>query len=65
MRLTDHVTPNFNNTMSMAAVFSEVKTQAIYFFRCLKVSDDVLQLNGRRILFVNNVTFLGVAFAGG
>jgi hypothetical protein len=38
------------------------KTRAIYFSRRLRVPDDVLQLNGRDIPFVNNVTYLGVTF---
>jgi hypothetical protein len=40
----------------------EGKTQAIYFSRRLRVPEDVLQLNGRDIPFVNNVTYLGVTF---
>jgi hypothetical protein len=38
------------------------KSQAIYFSRRLRFSEDVLQLNGRDIPFVNNVTYLGVTF---
>jgi hypothetical protein len=41
---------------------NEEKTQAIYFSRKLRVPDDVLQLNGRYILIVNSVTYLGVTF---
>jgi hypothetical protein len=41
---------------------NEGKIQAIYFTRRLRVSDDVLQLNGRDIPFVNNVMYLGVTF---
>jgi hypothetical protein len=39
---------------------SEENTQAIYFSRRLRVPDDVLQLNGRDIPIVNNLTYLGV-----
>jgi hypothetical protein len=38
------------------------KSQAIYFSRRLKVPDDVLQLKGCAIPFVNNVMYLGVTF---
>jgi hypothetical protein len=41
---------------------TEGKTQAIYFSRRLSVPDDVLQLNGRDIPFINTVTYLGVIF---
>lgn len=41
---------------------SEGKTPATYFSRRLTVPDDVLQLKGRDIPFVNNVTYLGVIF---
>jgi hypothetical protein len=34
----------------------------IYFSRRLRVPEDVLQLNGRNIPFVDNVTYLGVTF---
>jgi hypothetical protein len=34
--------------------------QDIYFSRSLGVPDEVLQLKGRDIPFVNNVTYLGV-----
>jgi hypothetical protein len=40
----------------------EGKTQAMYFSRRLRVPEDILQLNGRDIPFVNNVTCLGVTF---
>jgi hypothetical protein len=39
---------------------NEGKTHAIYFSRRLRVPDDVLQLNGRDIPFVNNATYLAV-----
>jgi hypothetical protein len=42
--------------------FDEKKTQVIYFSRKIRIPDDVLQLNGRDIPFVNNVTYLGVTF---
>jgi hypothetical protein len=38
------------------------KSQAIYLFRRLRVPDDVLQLNGRNIPFVNTVRYLDVIF---
>jgi hypothetical protein len=41
---------------------NEGKTQAIYFSKRLIVHDDVLQLKGRDIPFVNNITYLGVTF---
>jgi hypothetical protein len=41
---------------------NEGKTWAIYFTRRFRVPDDVLQLNGRDIPFVNNVTYLGLTF---
>jgi hypothetical protein len=41
---------------------NEGKTQAIYFSRRLRVPVDVLQLKGRDIAFVNNVTCFGVTF---
>jgi hypothetical protein len=41
---------------------NEGKIQAICFSRRLTVPDDVLQLKGRNISFVNNVTYLGVTF---
>jgi hypothetical protein len=41
---------------------NEGKTQAIYFCRRLSVPDDLLQLNGQNIPFVNNVTYLGATF---
>jgi hypothetical protein len=42
---------------------NEGKTQAICFSRRLKVPDDILQLNGQDIDFVNNEhTYLGVTF---
>jgi hypothetical protein len=41
---------------------NEGKTQAICFSRRLTVAEDVLQLNGRNIPFVNNVTYLDVIF---
>jgi hypothetical protein len=41
---------------------NEEKIPAIYFSRRLRVHDDVQQLNGRDIRFVNNVMYLGVAF---
>jgi hypothetical protein len=36
------------------------ETQAIYFYRTVGVSDGVLQLNGRDIPSVKNITYLGV-----
>jgi hypothetical protein len=39
------------------------KTQVIYFSRRLRVPEDMLQLNGRDIPFVNNLTYLGVTFS--
>jgi hypothetical protein len=42
---------------------NERKTQAIYFSRRLRVPEDVLQLNGRNIPFVNNAKYLDVTFA--
>jgi hypothetical protein len=41
---------------------SEGKTQASYFSRRLRVSEDMLQLNGPNIPFVNNVSALDVTF---
>jgi hypothetical protein len=43
---------------------NEWKTRAIYFPRRLRVPEDVLELNGRDIPFVNtrNATYLGVIF---
>jgi hypothetical protein len=41
---------------------NEAKSQANYFSRRLIVPDDVPQLNGRHIPFVNNVTYLGITF---
>jgi hypothetical protein len=41
---------------------NEEKFQAISFSRRRRVPDDVLQLNGRDISLVNNVTYLGVTF---
>jgi hypothetical protein len=41
---------------------NERKTQVIYFSGRLVVPQDVLQLNGQDILFVDNVTYLGVTF---
>jgi hypothetical protein len=41
---------------------NEGKTQAIYFSKRRRVLEDVHQLNGRDIPFVNNVTYLGVTF---
>jgi hypothetical protein len=41
---------------------NEGTSQAICFSRRLTVPDDVLELNGRDIPFVNNVTYLGVTF---
>jgi hypothetical protein len=41
---------------------SEGKTQAISFSRILRDPDDVLQLNGLDIAYVNIVTYLGVTF---
>jgi hypothetical protein len=38
------------------------KIQVIYVSRRLRVSEEVLQLNGRDIPIVNNVTYLGVIF---
>jgi hypothetical protein len=43
---------------------NEGKTQAIYFSRTIRSTDDVLQLNARDIPFVNNETYLGVSFDG-
>jgi hypothetical protein len=43
-------------------MINDGKTHAIYFSRRLSVPDDVLQLNGRDIPFVNNVKYLGVNF---
>jgi hypothetical protein len=42
--------------------FNERNIQAIYFSRILRDPNDLLQLNGRNIPFVNNVTYLGVTF---
>jgi hypothetical protein len=41
---------------------NERKIQAIYFSRRLKVPEEVLELNGRSIPFVYNVTYVGVTF---
>jgi hypothetical protein len=41
---------------------NEGKRKSIYFSRKPKVSDNVLQLKGRGVPFVNNVTYLGVTF---
>jgi hypothetical protein len=41
---------------------TEEKTPAIYFSRRLRVPDNVLQLKGWDIPFVNNVMYLGVTF---
>jgi hypothetical protein len=41
---------------------NEGKFQAIYFSRRLRVPDDVQQLNGLDIRFLNIVKYLGVAF---
>jgi hypothetical protein len=41
---------------------NEGKAQAIYFSRRFRVPDDILQLNGRDIPFVNSVMYLRVAF---
>jgi hypothetical protein len=41
---------------------NEGKTQAIYFSRRLRVPEDVLQVNGQDIPFVNNTAYLGVNF---
>jgi hypothetical protein len=38
----------------------EGKIQTIYFSRRLKVREEVLRLNGRNIVFVSNVTYVGV-----
>jgi hypothetical protein len=45
-------------------MINEGKTQAVYkyFSRRLTVPEDVLQLNGQDIPFVNNVMYLGVTF---
>jgi hypothetical protein len=39
------------------------KNSAIYFCRRLTVPDSILQVNGQDILFVNKVTYLGVALS--
>jgi hypothetical protein len=39
---------------------NEGETQTVYFSRRHRVPDDILQLNGRDIPFVNNVTYLDV-----
>jgi hypothetical protein len=41
---------------------NERKILAIYVSRRLRVPDDMLQLNGRDIPFVNKVVYLGVPF---
>jgi hypothetical protein len=41
---------------------NKAKTQGIYFSRRFRVPDHVLQLNGRGILFVNNVRYIVVTF---
>jgi hypothetical protein len=41
---------------------NEGKCKTINFSRRIRFPDDVLQLNGRDIPFVNNVTYLGVTF---
>jgi hypothetical protein len=39
---------------------NEGKTQSVYFSRRLRVPEDVVQLNGQDIPFVNNVTYCHV-----
>jgi hypothetical protein len=41
---------------------NEGKTKAIHFSGRLRLPEDVLQLNGQNIPFVNNVMYLGVTF---
>jgi hypothetical protein len=41
---------------------NEGKTPAIYFSGRVRVPEDMLQLNGGDIPFVNNVMYLGVTF---
>jgi hypothetical protein len=41
---------------------NEGKIQAIYFSKRRRISGDDLQLNGRNILFVNSVKYLGIIF---
>jgi hypothetical protein len=44
---------------------NEGKTQAINFSKGLGVPEDILQLNGQDILFINNVMYLDVTFNRG
>jgi hypothetical protein len=41
---------------------NERKTQAIYFSRRRRMPENDLQLNGRKIPFVNSVKYLGVTY---
>jgi hypothetical protein len=43
-------------------LYNENPWDLIYFFRRLRVPEDVLQLNGQDILFVNNIMYLGDTF---
>jgi hypothetical protein len=52
----------FSTVNSWNIKINEGKTQAIYFSRRLRFPEDVLQINGRDIPFVDNITYLGITF---